>query len=611
MSQRRYYRKLLVSLLPFWVGCAQVSSTAPLVEQSRPSLPAVAEPSAARDEPSARESSPLADDKIGQAVVNGPDRAEAVALPAASTPIAEAGARPANGDDKRLTLERAKALALRLNPVLGQSLAAVETAAANEEIAYSGFLPTLQGNYSYQAFSSAVGFAGTRGRFPVLPVRGFGPGTQDFNVTELQLRWAVFQFGRQLAKHDQSILREEVAQLQADRSRQTVEFDVSEAYFRALEARASVVIAEQSLARAEAVLEDIRNQEQRGVLTTADVLQAEVQVAQVRQLLTRARSLVLVTVAGLNRAIGLDVSAPTEIAERRAEPPVTMTLEECLALALANRREVAVVRKGIADANLDVKIAKADFLPTLSIQSAISDVSGEGIQNARVLGGGAFATLDLYTGGKRRGQLRAAQASVWRAAAQAKQVVDGVAYEVHYAHAAIDDARDRVAQLQTTVAQARESLRQIENRHKVGDAQPTDVIDAQTTWTRAEQDLSAAFYQYETAVARLEFAVGAPIAAASSAPMEAAVSLPPPPAVTPSPFAAPESAAPSRRRRPSLGELPPVFPPLRGSSLLPPLTPPSPLLPSSPKPASPGPLPAESPGLSRPPYISPSRGGLP
>ena len=123
---------------------------------------------------------------------------------------------------------------------------AVETAAGNEEVAYSGFLPTLQGNYSFQAFSSDVGFTGQRGRFPVLPVRGFGPGTQDFHVAELQLRWVVYQFGRQVAKHDQATLRAEIARLQADRARQSVDFDVSQAYFRALEARSSLVIAEQA-----------------------------------------------------------------------------------------------------------------------------------------------------------------------------------------------------------------------------------------------------------------------------------------------------------------------------------------------------------------------------
>jgi outer membrane protein TolC len=163
---------------------------------------------------------------------------------------------------------------MRLNPLLQQSLAAIGVAAGNEDIAYSGFLPTAQGSYSYQAFASQTGFAGTLqgGRFPVLPVRGFGPGIQNFNVTELQLRWAVYQFGRQVAKHDQSILREEVARLQSVRTRQAVLFDVSEAYFRALEARSSLVTAEQALTRAEAILRDARNQESRGVLTAEDVL---------------------------------------------------------------------------------------------------------------------------------------------------------------------------------------------------------------------------------------------------------------------------------------------------------------------------------------------------
>ena len=40
-------------------------------------------------------------------------------------------------------------------------------------------------------------------------------------------------------------------------------------------------------------------------------------MAEVRQLLTTARSTAEVSVAGLNRSIGLDVNAPTEVVERR------------------------------------------------------------------------------------------------------------------------------------------------------------------------------------------------------------------------------------------------------------------------------------------------------
>src|SRR5262249_38228661 len=111
---------------------------------------------------------------------------------------------------------------------------AVAKAEGGEEVAFSGYLPTVLGSFSHEAFRSNTGFAGTRGRFPVLPIRGFGPGTQDFSVTEAQLRWNVYQFGRQIARHGQSVLRVEVARLQYQRSVQAAEFDVTQNYFRLL-----------------------------------------------------------------------------------------------------------------------------------------------------------------------------------------------------------------------------------------------------------------------------------------------------------------------------------------------------------------------------------------
>ena len=328
MDPRRHYRNLLLSVVLLWMGCAQVPLKRPSVEQDVWRAPAVVGP-ATPDETPASGSRPLVDEKIGQAGVNRAGRPDADGPSAAASPLADSTARTPTRGGPGLTLEEAKLQAYQLNPLLGQSFAAVETAVRERgDRLLGGSCRLFRGDYGFQAFSSQTGFSGTPigGRFPVLPVRGFGPGTQDFHVTELQLRWAVFQFGRQVAKHDQSVLREEIARLQADRARQSVEFDVqSGSYFRALEARSSLVIAEQGLGRAEAVLGDARNQERRGVLTAEDVLRAEVQVAEVRQLLTHAHSAVRVTVAGLNRAIGLDVSAPTEVADRREEPRVTLT----------------------------------------------------------------------------------------------------------------------------------------------------------------------------------------------------------------------------------------------------------------------------------------------
>jgi hypothetical protein len=239
------------------------------------------------------------------------------------------------------------------------------------------------------------------------------------------------------------------------------------------------------------------------------------------------------------------------------------------------------------------------------VQSAVSDISGVGVQNSKVISGGAFAVLDVYTGGRRRGQLRAAQASVSQAAARAKQVVDGVAYEVHYAHTAVDDARERVAEARTAVAHARENFRMVNNRYQTGDAQPTDVIEAQTSQTRAEQQYNGTIYEYQTAVARLEFAVGSPIAGPAAPAEEVPV---PVPTTTTSPGARPETQPPdtrppSRKARPPI-KIPPLPSP-QGPDLFRTLTPPPAGQPTSPGPSSP---PSATPGLARPPYAAPPAG---
>ena len=67
----------------------------------------------------------------------------------------------AAGREPPLTLNEAKQLALRLNPQLAVARAAVAAAQGNEEVAFSGYLPTFAANSGYQAFCSRVGGIGT------------------------------------------------------------------------------------------------------------------------------------------------------------------------------------------------------------------------------------------------------------------------------------------------------------------------------------------------------------------------------------------------------------------------------------------------------------------
>ncbi|QEG29399.1 Outer membrane protein TolC precursor [Gemmata obscuriglobus] len=441
-----------------------------------------------------------------------PKEYDPVVPPAGSVPAPhETGAETSAPLDQPLTLEQAEDLALRHSPRIAEARWAATARQAGERSAQAAFLPTVGTSYAFQGYSSHTGFVGVPdgGRFPVLPVRGFGPGNQDFEVLDLRVQWTVFQFGKRLAARDQAHLRAEIAQWQWERTRQSVAFDVAVNYARVLQARAAQVVAERAVVRAEASLKDVRNLAQNGVLTNEDVLRAEVFLAEVRQGLVTATSESQIAVAGLNRVMGVNVSSPTRVVERSAElDDYSVRLEDCLAQAVAGRPEFSVVRLGVAAAGRGTDVVRADFLPTIAVSGGGALVEGSRVQNSQVADAGIALKWDLYTGGRRRAELDGAQAEVEVALAQGQQVCDTIAFETHVAYRNIEDAVGRLKLSRSAVGQAIETLRLVRNRYNRGDAKPTDVVDAETALIRAEQNLNAARYDLLVALARMKFATG-------------------------------------------------------------------------------------------------------
>ena len=425
------------------------------------------------------------------------------------------------------------------------------------------------------------------GRFTNVPARGFGPGTQDFTVTDLQMKWTVWEFGRQFARHGQSLLKLEMAKLQCERARQTMEFDVSQAYYQVLQTSKALRIAEQAGKSAEAFLKESRELMRRGELSLEDTLRAEAQAKEVKQQIGDARSQAELAVVALNRAIGLNVNAPTRLVDRREAPPAfDLSLKDCLQLAVEHRPEFLIVQKVILASETDVTIAHADFLPVVTIQSTYSNVTGYDIQNANVGTGGIFLNYDLYTGGKRKGRLETAHAAVRAACAEAQHICDNIAYEVHVAYRGAAETHDRIGVAQSAVAQAQENVRLVSERYRKGEAKPPDVIDAQTKLRQAEQIQNASYHECRTALARLEYAVGSPITStnvpvptAAPANAVAPVVLPPPLPYNLSPYALPGTLAP-------LSPLPSVSP-TGAAGVRPPFAPPGLGLPGRGQPATP------------------------
>jgi outer membrane protein len=410
-----------------------------------------------------------------------------------------------------LTLAAAIDLAYRANPMLQAARANIDLAKAGKEIAFAGFLPQVD-----LGFRNIVGTTDPSGY--VLPTMAtdignvaYGGAAEQFRTAELRAQWTLWDFGRTTSRFGQSIIMEEIAGLQYVRSQQTIGFDVATAYFEALQARASADIAEEAVRRAKSVLRDAKNYLHRGTNIRNDVLRAEVFVKEMDLAVVKARTAEGIALAKLNRAIGINPSETTQVVELADAPPFEQPLAECLQMAVENRREFGVVERGIAKAKLGENIAESQFMPRVVVGGLGSVQQMEQPDRfAQHASAGLGIELGLYQGGKRIGEMRESKAEVCLAIARGKEVCDQIAYEVKVAYLTIDDARERIKVSRAAVAQASENIRVVRSLFDHGDAIATDVIEAELTMTRAQQGYLIALYDYQTALARLAYALGLP-----------------------------------------------------------------------------------------------------
>jgi len=408
-------------------------------------------------------------------------------------------------------------------------LEGVVQARGTERIALAPFLPTAVAGYSIGGFDLNAG--GTQVQvggigipnFAFIPIAGTVPVGLNLNtgyeLAELRVQWLLADFGRRMGRYRQAELGVDIAQLQTDRAYQTVANEVALAYYQVLRARSLKRIAEETVRRAEDDLDVAKKLEKGGVIEKEKVLRAEVLLSQARRGLDAADAGVGIAVSALNLAVGLNVSAPTEVIAPPDFPELGLTLADCLGQAVSGRRELAVAQLSIQSAQAGGGVARAEFRPKIEAGGSLLDLQQSAPRSHADLAVG-FIKLEwgLFEGGRRIGEVRIADSKIRAAAAQAESLADRIAFQVNEAYRQLVVARRGIDRSKPAVEQAREAYRLLKARYAKGDATPAEVTDAETSLARAEQDQLNSTYDYLTALAKLNFAMGLPPDAAAPVP---------------------------------------------------------------------------------------------
>ena len=290
----------------------------------------------------------------------------------------------------------------------------------------------------------------------------------------------------------------------------TVQQSVENAYISLQAANRALTDEQEAYADALKLRELTRKQFEAGGSPETNAIRAQVALTQETANFYSAINSVQQARAGLNNVIGQDAQAPIDAAEPLEYRPVTLELDELRTLAAKNRPELASAEYNRRALSAAASLARAQLYPDVVLGKPL-----QGTNNIEL----GF-TLPLFDFGGIRGATQQAQKQEKAQEAVLRQIRQNVGLDVQTAYNALNLAAQTAEAYRSGILPQSESLlRRVTQGYQLGASTILDLIDAQATLRTVRIAYYGAIAQHRQALAQLERATGAPLAALRSAPL--------------------------------------------------------------------------------------------
>lgn len=318
----------------------------------------------------------------------------------------------------------------------------------------------------------------------------------------------VLEYQRSAAAHALAKARAEIAA-------RGLTVTVVQAFYGLLAAQARTVNAQRASDEGQRFLDLSRKLEEGGEVAHSDTIKAQIQANELRRAGEDAR------LAEQNARLALavllfpnffeDFTLVNDLGSTPALPPMS----ELQAMAARNNPELQAAFAALMVANKEVGVARAGYLPSLSLDMLYGIDANQFAKRARDgsenLGYGGIATLNIpiWNWGAQQSKVRQAellrhQAQVELSAAQRQAIAD-----LHSFYGEAKLAYEQLQALKQSTELAEQSLRLTNLRYQAGEASALEVVDAQNTLTLAGNNYHDGELRYHLAVANLQTLTGA------------------------------------------------------------------------------------------------------
>lgn len=306
------------------------------------------------------------------------------------------------------------------------------------------------------------------------------------------------------------------AQLSLDASKDTytaqvndLKLSVRQSFFKVLQAQEMVKVYEEALVGAKGRLSNAEKMLAAGSIAKVDVLRYNTLVSQAESDVISAKNSLNLAKSAFNNTLARPIDTEVELQPINDLPAGEVNKDNLVTKAIKERPEVKAVLNQVSALKYVREAEERGQQPSLAVQAVHSNTHNMGAGTDSKSTAGVIAlSFPIFDSGITRSRVKQARQDEEIAKNQLNQLRLGVSLEVTQALTNLTNAKARIEVAKRQVEFAAENYRLAKVRQEAGEGIALEVIDAQTEDSRAKAGLVAATYDYLSAYAALQRAIG-------------------------------------------------------------------------------------------------------
>lgn len=284
-------------------------------------------------------------------------------------------------------------------------------------------------------------------------------------------------------------------------------YQTKDAYYNLLYAFESKKVAQDTVNKFEMFYNQAKAFYEIGMNPKVDVTIAEVNLSNAKLQLIQADNNVNLAVARLNNIMGVPFIDKYNVQEKLKYQPINITFAQTIEIAREARPELKLAELKVESAKQTLKLVKKAYFPTLSIEGQYQR-GGKSWNSNYGYNIGGYLNFPTINGMLIKNEVQEARYLYDKELANAKNTQNSIYLEIQNAYLTLEEKKNQMPVALLNVKRSKENYELSYGRYRVGEASPTELKDAQISYQQAQLSYYNALYQYNSAKAELEKAIG-------------------------------------------------------------------------------------------------------